>query len=102
MKNRYVTCVCAATLLGVYSASIYQFSLDKIQQPEHQDIPVMLSPDAREADKRRILDVVRVQEFVTVESNIPIPGAECEFNLGEIESQEFIMDLSTCLESHKE
>ena len=102
MKNRYVTCVCAATLLGVYSASIYQISLDKIQQPEHEDIPAMLTPDAVEADKRRILDVVRVQEFVTVESNIPVPGAECEFNVSEIESQEFIMDLSTCLESRKE
>ena len=102
MKNRYATYVCAATLLGIYSASIYQFSLDKVQQPEHQDVPAMLSPDSREADKRRILDVVRVQEFVTVESNIPVPGAECEFNVSEIESQEFIMDLSTCLENRKE
>tara|TARA_B100000214_G_C23769692_1_gene536169 strand:+ start:417 stop:743 length:327 start_codon:yes stop_codon:yes gene_type:complete len=104
MKNKILTATVMATLLGVYSASVYQLSLDRIQESEilRADMTTSaLSVTDRENDKRRILDVVQVREFVTVDSNLPVPGVECELNAGESETNEEQIneDLSTCFEA---
>ena len=101
-KRQYINALFAIVLLGVYSASVYRISADRIALLKNEDAPIIHSYGSQEEDKRRILDVVKIQEFVTVDSNISIPGAECEFNLSEIESQEFSTGLSTCLENRKE
>ncbi len=103
MKNKILTASMIATLMGVYSASVYQISLDRLEENEAlrggTDRPA-LSISERESDKRRILEVVQVREFVTVDSNLPIPGVECEIRVEESENNEEQTndDLSTCLQ----
>jgi len=104
MKNKILTATVMATLLGVYSAGVYQFSLSEIEAREvlqsSMERPA-LSEDNRESDKRRILDVVQVREFITVDSNLPVPGADCELNVEESETTEEQIneDLSTCFDA---
>ena len=104
MKNKLLTISTMATLLGIYSASVYQVSLDHIEESSILQSNIerpTLSLDDRENDKRRILDVVQVREFVTVESNLPVPGVECEITVEESENNEEQIndDLSTCLQA---
>ncbi len=104
MKNKLLTISTMATLLGIYSASVYQVSLDHIEESSILQSNIerpALSLDDRENDKRRILDVVQVREFVTVESNLPVPGVECEITVEESENNEEQIndDLSTCLQA---
>lgn len=104
MKNKFFSATILVALLGIYSASVYQFSLDTLETGAvlRTNAPPTLSLDDRESDKQRILDVVQVREFVTVESNLPVPGANCEFSLSNVESiseEEVNSDLSVCLEN---
>tara|TARA_B100000519_G_scaffold203071_1_gene223911 strand:- start:1160 stop:1486 length:327 start_codon:yes stop_codon:yes gene_type:complete len=104
MKNKILTASMIATLMGVYSASVYQISLDRLHENEvlraTADRPA-LSVGDRESDKQRILDVVQVREFVTVDSNLPVPGVECELNVEEsaVSEEQINEDLSTCFET---
>ena len=104
MKSKFFSAAVLATLLGIYSASVYQFSLDTLETGAvlRTNAPPILSLDDRESDKQRILDVVQVREFVTVESNLPVPGANCEFSMGDVKSiseEEVNNNLSVCLEN---
>ena len=103
MKSKFFSAAVLATLLGIYSASVYQFSLDSLSTSAVlQTSAPVLSLDDRESDKQRILDVVQVREFVTVESNLPVPGANCEFSMDDVEltsEEETNKSLSVCLEN---
>lgn len=109
MKDRFFTIAMMSSLLGIYSASIYHFSLDKIHDGLHDDEQysrshVIPQSEANPEDLRKILDAVRLQaiERDIEATNLPVPGADCSVTLNDIltdTSAEFDEEISRCLRS---
>ena len=96
-RKKIFTITIFATLLGVYSASVYKLSSNmQIAQEE----VIFISPSTSDEDMRKILDVVSVQEFATVPMNIPVPGAACEFSTTDTEVTDD--EISVCLSDNEE
>jgi len=105
MKDRFFTIAMMSTLLGIYSGSIYHFSLNKIHDNLHDHAGRML-PEAKvdSDDLHKILEAVRIQTQETDPeiTNLPIPGADCSVSLSEIltdSTPEFDEEISHCLRS---
>ncbi|HIE83834.1 MAG TPA: hypothetical protein EYQ00_08330 [Dehalococcoidia bacterium] len=106
MKDRFFTIAMMSTLLGVYSASVYHFSLDNIHDDLHNDHARRMLPEVEvnSEDLHKILEAVRIQTQETdpVITNLPVPGAECSVSLNDIltdSTQEFDEEISRCLRS---
>ena len=106
MKDRFFTIAMMSSLLGIYSASIYHFSLDKIHEGLHEEQTHQVIPrtEANPEDLRKILEAVRLQtqEQDVSATNLPVPGADCSVALSDIltdTSAEFDEEISRCLRS---
>jgi hypothetical protein len=106
MKDRFFTIAMMSTLLGIYSASIYHFSLDKIHDNLHDEHIGSVLPEVKvdSDDLHKILEAVRIQTQETDPeiTNLPIPGADCSVSLSEIltdSTPEFDEEISRCLRS---
>ena len=105
MKDRFFTIAMMATLLGVYSGSIYHFSLNKIHDNLHDHAGRILPEvEVNSEDLHKILEAVRIQaQDVDPEiTNLPVPGADCSVSLSDIlanSTPEFDEEISRCLRS---
>ena len=106
MKEKFFTIVMMSSLLGIYSASIYLFSLDKIDDNLHNDDSSrsLYPMEASSEDLNKILGAVKLQakEPPVAATNLPIPGADCSVSLNDIltdNSSEFDEEISRCLRS---
>jgi len=106
MKDRLFTIAMMSSLLGIYSASIYHFSLDKMHNGLHGPSIEHSLPEVKvdSEDLRKILEAVRLQTKETEPeiTNLPIPGADCSVSLNDIlsdASPEFDEEISRCLRS---
>jgi len=84
MKDRIFTVAAMGCLLGVYSASIYHFSLDNIHNTLHHNEGSMPGPSSDVEDVEKIMRAVQVQGPVRVQTNLPVPGAQCSITLDEL------------------
>jgi len=83
MKDKIFTVAAMGCLLGVYSASIYHFSLGNIHDKLHNEAGVP-SPSNDVEDVEKIMRAVQLQGPVRVQTNLPIPGAQCSITLDEL------------------
>jgi len=102
MKDKIFTVTAMATLLGVYSASIYHFSLTGIHDNLHDESPSIPQPSDSVEDVQKIMSAIRTQGPARVQTNLPIPGTVCNIALDE--SQEGIdedldSEVEACLDS---
>ena len=83
MKDRIFIVAAMSCLLGIYSASIYHFSLDDIHENLHsvQSLPEA-STDVEDLEK--IMRAVRVQVRASPGTNLPVPGAHCALTLEDL------------------
>ena len=83
MKDRIFIVAAMSSLLGVYSASIYHFSIDDIHENLHRSHPLPeASTDVEDLEK--IMRAVRVQARASTGTNLPVPGAQCAFTLEDL------------------
>ena len=85
MNDKYFTITAITCLLGIYSASIYHFSLDGIHNGLHEEeSSVMPNPSQDIDDVEKIMRAVRMQGPPQVQTNLPLPGVQCDITLSEL------------------
>ncbi len=80
-NNKVFAAATIAAILGLYAGAVFNFS-----EPATIGIDPATAQKDPEVAERRILDVVRVQESSLQQTNLPVPGADCDvnsYNLGE-------------------
>ncbi len=98
MKDKIFTVAAMATLLGIYSASIYHFSLGNIHNNLHERESVTIpSPSESVEDVQKIMSAIRTQGPARVQTNLPIPGTVCNILLDE-EAEYANDEVQSCLD----
>jgi len=84
MNDKYFTITAVTCLLGIYSASIYHFSLDGIYDGPRGEESTMPDPSQDIDDVEKIMRAVRMQGPPRVQTNLPLPGVQCDITLSEL------------------
>ena len=85
MNDKCFTVTAMTCLLGVYSASVYHFSLDNVYNESYEEEKtIMPGPSQDIDDVEKIMRAVRMQGPPRVQTNLPVPGVECAITLSDL------------------
>ena len=101
MKDKVVTAVVAAAMLGIYSASIYHFSSEDVTAITLSPTVAVPSPPEEGPHVDRIMRAMQTQGPSRIHTNLPVPGATCDITVSELATEYHSTDIEVdyCLDA---